>query len=133
MSLWGPLPDDVTTPQKAPNKAAWFNFSIFAGDKSWVAGVELATASEPPARKPRIWGRRPRASTPATPRCNLLLNHANKANLESKQVLESQDCKSETAGAEGRKQSQSSRGKTTRKPRSQWPTGSAEWPAAGGQ
>jgi|GEM_PF-5701536 len=105
MSLWGPLPDDVTTPQKAPNKAAWFNFSIFAGDKSWVAGVELATASEPPARKPRIWGRRPRASTPATPRCNLLLNHANKANLESKQVLESQDCKSETAGAEGRKQS----------------------------
>jgi hypothetical protein len=59
-----------------PIAAAWFNFSIFAGDKSWVAGVELATASEPPARKPRIWGRRPRASTPATPRCNLLLNHA---------------------------------------------------------
>jgi len=26
---------------------AWFNFSIFAGDKSWVAGVELATASGP--------------------------------------------------------------------------------------
>gem|GEM_PF-3704189 len=44
-----------------PIAAAWFNFSIFAGDKSWVAGVELATASEPPARKPRIWGRRPRA------------------------------------------------------------------------
>ncbi|MGA2702980.1 MAG: hypothetical protein ABSH35_18035 [Isosphaeraceae bacterium] len=42
-----------------PVAAAWFNFSIFAGDKSWVAGVELATASEPPARKPRIWGRRP--------------------------------------------------------------------------
>jgi len=61
-----------------PIVAAWFNFSIFAGDKSWVAGVELATASEPPARKPRIWGRRPRASTPATPRCNLLLNHAKK-------------------------------------------------------
>jgi hypothetical protein len=32
---------------------AWFNFSVFAGDKSWVAGVELATDSEPPARKPR--------------------------------------------------------------------------------
>jgi len=30
-----------------PIVAAWFNFSIFAGDKSWVAGVELATASEP--------------------------------------------------------------------------------------
>jgi len=55
-------------------KAAWFNFSIFAGDKSWVAGVELATAGEPPARKPRIWGGVAlRASTPATPRCNLLL------------------------------------------------------------
>src|SRR5208337_1907037 len=61
-----------------PIVAAWFNFSIFAGDKSWVAGVELATASEPPARKPRIWGRRPWASTPATPRCNLLLNHSHR-------------------------------------------------------
>ncbi len=46
---------------------AWFNSRIFAGDKSGVAGVELAIASEPPARQPRIWGRRPRASTPATP------------------------------------------------------------------
>src|SRR5208337_3469363 len=64
------------TAKAVPIVAAWFNFSIFAGDKSWVAGVELATASEPPARWPRIWGRRPRASTPATPRCNLLLNHA---------------------------------------------------------
>jgi len=47
--------------------AAWFNFSIFAGDKSWVAGVELATASEPPARKPRIWGRRPSGVDPSHP------------------------------------------------------------------
>jgi hypothetical protein len=47
------------TGKAVPVAAAWFNFSIFAGDKSWVAGVELATASEPPARKPRIWGRRP--------------------------------------------------------------------------
>jgi hypothetical protein len=38
---------------------ARFNFSISAGDKNRVAGVELATASEPPARQPRIWGRRP--------------------------------------------------------------------------
>ncbi len=38
---------------------AWFNVSIFGGDKSWVAEVELATASEPPVRKPRTWGRRP--------------------------------------------------------------------------
>ena len=42
----------------------------------------------------------------------------NKANLESKQSLESQELKSETAEAEGRKQSQSSEGGTTRKPRS---------------
>ena len=42
----------------------------------------------------------------------------NKANLESKQSLESQELKSETAGAEGRKQSQSSKGETSRKPRS---------------
>ena len=42
----------------------------------------------------------------------------NKANLESKQNLESQELMSETAGAEGRKQSQSSQGETTRKPSS---------------
>ena len=46
---------------------AWFNFSIFAGDKSWVAGVELATASQLPARKPRIWGRRPSGVDPSHP------------------------------------------------------------------
>jgi len=45
-------------------KPAWFDVS----DKSWVAGVELATASEPPARKPRIWGVALRASTPASPK-----------------------------------------------------------------
>src|SRR5271166_6251421 len=42
----------------------------------------------------------------------------NKANLESKQNLKSQLFKSETAGAEGWKQSQSSKGETSRKPRS---------------
>ena len=42
----------------------------------------------------------------------------NKANLESKQGLESQELKSEMAGAEGRKQSQSSEGETSRKPSS---------------
>ena len=58
----------------------------------------------------------------------------NKANLESKQSLESQELKSESAEAEGRKQSQSSKGETRTKPRlARWPTGSAEWPAAGGQ
>src|SRR5271157_4673125 len=44
-----------------------------------VAGVELATASEPPARQPRIWGRRPsgvgrRPQPPLS--CELRLNHA---------------------------------------------------------
>jgi len=42
----------------------------------------------------------------------------NKANLELKEILEPQDLKSETVGADGRKQSQSSQGETTRKPRS---------------
>src|SRR5271157_2087953 len=40
----------------------------------------------------------------------------NKANLESKQSLESQELKSEIAGAEGRKQSQRSQGETRTKP-----------------
>ncbi|HEX3447602.1 MAG TPA: hypothetical protein VHS97_05080, partial [Isosphaeraceae bacterium] len=60
-------------------KRAWFNFTIFAGEKSWVAGVELATVSEPPARMPRIWGRRPSGVDPSHPlRCNQLLNLAGK-------------------------------------------------------
>jgi hypothetical protein len=40
----------------------------------------------------------------------------NKANLKAKQGLESQELKSETAGAGGRKQSQSSKGETRTKP-----------------
>src|SRR5208282_4244709 len=47
-----------------------------AGDESWVAGIELATASEPPARRPRIWGRCPSGVDPSHPlSCNPLLNH----------------------------------------------------------
>src|SRR5208283_4780754 len=45
----------------------WFNSRICAGEKSGVAGVELATASEPPARQPRIWGRRPSGVDPSHP------------------------------------------------------------------
>ena len=63
---------------------AWFNSRIFAGDKSGVAGVELATASEPPARQPRIWGRRPPGVDPSHPdtlSCNPLLNHAEQSQL----------------------------------------------------
>ena len=57
---------------------AKFNFNTFAGDKCWVAGVELATANAPPSRKPQIWGRRPSADDPSHPRrSNLLLNLAN--------------------------------------------------------
>ena len=40
---------------------------IFAVDQSGVAGVELATAGEPPARQPRIWGRRPSGVDPSHP------------------------------------------------------------------
>jgi hypothetical protein len=48
--------------------------SIFADGKNWVAGVELATASESPARTPRIRGRRPSGVDPSHPlRCILLL------------------------------------------------------------
>ena len=46
---------------------AWFKFSIFGGDRTWVAGVELATASEPPAPSLGPGGVALRASTPATP------------------------------------------------------------------
>ena len=57
----------------------------------------------------------------------------NKANLESKQSLESQELKPETAGAEGRKQSQSSKGETRRKPSSRDGRAarqSGRWPVA---
>ena len=58
----------------------------------------------------------------------------NKANLEAKQGLESQELKSEIAGAEGRKQSQSSKGGDEDKAGlARWLIGSAERPAAGGQ
>src|SRR5258707_5589398 len=68
--------EDCTKPSKG-TASGMFDFSIFAGDKCWVAGVELATASEPPARKPRIWGRRRSGVDPSQPlRCNLLLNLA---------------------------------------------------------
>src|SRR5271165_5688997 len=57
----------------------------------------------------------------------------NKANLESKQSLESQELKPETAGAEGRKQSQSSKEETRRKPSSRDGRAarqSGRWPVA---
>ena len=38
-----------------------------AGDDSWVAGIELATASEPPAQRPRIWGHCPSGVDPSHP------------------------------------------------------------------
>ena len=38
---------------------------ITAGDKSRVAGVELASASEPPARRPQVYGRLPPGVDPS--------------------------------------------------------------------
>jgi hypothetical protein len=51
----------------------------------------------------------------------------NKADLESEQSLDSQELKSEMAGAEGRKQSQSSQGNEEKAEVERWPTGSEEW------
>ena len=51
-----------------------------AGDDSWVAGIELATASEPPARRPRIWGRCLGCRPQPPLSCNPLLNHARTLN-----------------------------------------------------
>ncbi len=59
--------DQASADSRLLQTQAWFNFSIFGGVKSWVAGVELATASEPPARKPRICGRRPSGGDPSHP------------------------------------------------------------------
>ncbi len=50
-----------------PRAPAWFKVANLAGDNSWVAGVELAVASEPPARRPRIWGRRLPGVDPSHP------------------------------------------------------------------
>ena len=56
---------------------AWFNSRIFAGDKSGVAGVELATASEPPAQPAADLGASPFGRRPQPPlSCDLRLNHA---------------------------------------------------------
>ena len=53
------MPEADSETSLARRDQAWFNSQIFAGDKSGVADVELATASEPRAPQPRIWGRRP--------------------------------------------------------------------------
>ena len=56
---------------------AWFNSRIFAGDKSGVAGVELATASEPPSAPASDLGASPLGRRPQPPlSCDLRLNHA---------------------------------------------------------
>ena len=39
----------------------------FEANQTWVAGVELATANEPPARKPRIGAVAFPTSSPAIP------------------------------------------------------------------
>ena len=58
----------------------------------------------------------------------------NKANLESKQSLESQELKSETGRGGGAETKPKFQGGDEQKAEvARWPTGSAEWPAAGGQ
>ena len=74
-------------PVLAPGKRGWPPTSLgrwgvttlsanLAGDDSWVAGIELATASVPPARGLGSGGVALRASTPPPLSCNPLLNHA---------------------------------------------------------
>jgi hypothetical protein len=60
-----PVADSETSSTRKDQ--AWFNSRIWAGEKSGVAGVELAPASEPPGRQPRIWGRRPSGVDPSHP------------------------------------------------------------------
>ena len=48
-------------------KSAFFKFSTVVCDRSWMAGVELAPASEPPARRPPSWGRHPPGVDPRHP------------------------------------------------------------------
>jgi hypothetical protein len=55
---------------------AWFKVTTLAGDKSWAAGVELATPASRQCGGLGTGGVALRASTPATLSCNLLSNHA---------------------------------------------------------
>jgi len=81
---------------------------IIAGDKTWVAGVELVTASEPPTRKPGIWGRRPFGRRPQPPlRRDLFLNQAATVPIQARRASEGtgsatrsdQDCAQHSARA----------------------------------
>ncbi len=47
-----------------------------AGDQSWVAGVELVAAVEPPSVGPKPGGVDLRVPTAANRTCYLLMNHA---------------------------------------------------------
>ena len=81
------LPEGRSQPwpgRKPTQRPAWpagdqagFNCRIFAGEKSGVAGVELATASEAPARQPADLGASPFRRRPQPPlSCDLRFNHA---------------------------------------------------------
>src|SRR5271166_5179864 len=77
-------------------------------DKNGILSHEGAHAAGQPAQGDGVGQCLPEDMT--TPQ-----KATNKANLESKQSLESQELKSESAGAEGRKQSQSSKGEARTK------------------
>ena len=71
-----PCRQPTQRPAWSAGDQAWFNSGIFASDKSGMAGVELAPASEPPAPASDLgaspFGRRPQAPLS----CDLRLNHA---------------------------------------------------------
>ncbi len=78
-----------------PAGPAWFNFSSFAGPRSWVAGVELATASKPPTRRVQRGGRK----TPLFPLVGpgMILNRAfslqiNRDDCQSVRASQSSGC-----------------------------------------
>ncbi len=54
---------------------ARFKVAALAGDNSWGWG-RGGNSRRAPARRPRIWGRRPPGVDPDTLSCNPLLNHA---------------------------------------------------------
>src|SRR5208337_672678 len=63
-------PGNVVGPPTSLGRGAWGVTTLsanLAGDDRWVAGSELATASEPPARRPRIWWRCPSGVDPSHP------------------------------------------------------------------
>src|SRR5271157_6064122 len=102
-----------------PAKTEWRVASeVGVASGQWPVASESGGSGERQVAPGGCGGGEPECSEPTQERCLATEKAPNKANLESHQVLEPQLLKSETAGAEGRKQSQSSKGETRSKPRS---------------